>query len=272
VSAADRSVFAADCFATRGVGLPTGLGYVLLGHAHRDHSGCKPLVAQQTDCSPSGQRIRRERVPAQIVLPTAHESRGAVGRQLHLVHPHVPHGNVADRSCRRATRDHCLQARQATDQCRPEVLHALQGRPGDEGDADREVADHRLARDRARIDRGCGLQGQRLGAGAQVRRSREIVGRVDRGHVVEDGVERRPELDPDEHGGVALEGQHRLTAAGEQEQQHEQREHRVGHRLDHVAENRQGLLGHLAVVEPGRVLLGRLPGPGRRQAPWLPDR
>ena len=65
--------------------------------------------------------------------------------------------------------------------------------------------------------------------------------------------------------------------AGQQEQQHEAAGKGIGHRLDHVAEHGQRLLGHLAEVEPGGVHLRHGLGPahgqhhGRRVVDLLTD-
>ena len=96
------------------------------------------------------QRIRREGIPRQVVLQTAHERRCAIRRQLHLVHRHVAQVDVARRGRPGAPRQRPLQPRQPTHQRRPEVLHALERRPGDERNADRQVPNDRLTRNRPR--------------------------------------------------------------------------------------------------------------------------
>ena len=228
---------------------------VLLRHPHGDYPRREALVAQQADRGPSGERVRREGIAAEVVLPAAHEGRGALRRELHLVHGDVAQRGVPDGRSSGRAREAGLKARQAAHERGAEVLHALERGPGDERDAHRQVADDRLAGERARVDDGGGLEGQCPCARAEVRRGGQVVGRINGGHVVQHGVERRPQLDPYEDRCVAFDGQHGLAPAGQHQQQHHEREQDVGQRFDDVAKHRQRLLGHLAVVEPRGVHL-----------------
>ena len=81
---------------------------ILLGYPHRHDTRREPLVAQQADGGSASQCVRRESVAGEIVLPTAHERRGPVRRQLHLVHRHVAHVHVADRGGPRRPGQHAL--------------------------------------------------------------------------------------------------------------------------------------------------------------------
>jgi hypothetical protein len=90
-------------------------------------------------------------------------------------------------------------------------------------------------------------------AGAHAGGCCEIAGAGQRADVVQDGIERWPELDPHQAHHEALDGHGQAATLGQQEQQEDEGEDGVDHRLDHVAHHGQRLGGDAAHRQKGCV-------------------
>ena len=132
----------------------------------------------------------------------------------------------------------------------------------DDRDRHHHVAGDRLIGDCAVIDAGGRLQRQALYACAHSRGGREISGAGEGAHVVQDRIERWPELDPHQTHHEALDGKAETSALGDQEEQEHEREDGVDHRLDDVPHHGQRFGSDSAHGQEGCVGGGRRIRPG----------